>query len=90
MTLLEILHYSIYTSLKMKTDKLLKTPLYDLHIESNAKMIDFGGWIMPVQYEGIIKEHLETRNNVSVFDICHMGEFICKGEGAEDALSEVL
>ena len=74
----------------MKTDKLLKTPLYDFHIKSNAKMIDFGGWIMPVQYEGIIKEHLETRSKVSIFDICHMGEFICEGSGAEAALSNIL
>ncbi len=74
----------------MEADKLFKTPLYDLHIKSNAKMIDFGGWIMPVQYEGIIKEHVETRTNVTAFDICHMGEFICEGSGAETALSNVL
>jgi len=74
----------------METDNLLKTPLYDLHIKSNAKMIDFGGWIMPVQYEGIIKEHLETRSSVTVFDICHMGEFICEGPGAEAAVSNIL
>jgi aminomethyltransferase len=74
----------------MKTDNLLKTPLYSLHLEASARMIEFGGWLMPVQYEGIIKEHLETRVNVSLFDICHMGEFICGGSGAEEALSGIL
>ncbi len=67
-----------------------KTPLNQIHKNLNAKMVDFGGWEMPVQYEGIIAEHHATRQNVGIFDICHMGEFIIKGAGARDFLSKML
>jgi len=50
-----------------------KTPLYDEHMRLGAKMVPFGGWLMPVQYTSIIEEHLAVRNNVGVFDISHMG-----------------
>src|SRR3954465_7632535 len=53
-----------------------KTPLYDEHVRLGAKMIPFGDWIMPVQYTGIIDEHQAVRNNVGIFDISHMGQFI--------------
>ena len=53
-----------------------KTPLYDEHMRLGAKMVPFGGWLMPVQYTSIIEEHLAVRNNVGVFDISHMGQFI--------------
>ena len=69
---------------------LLKTPLHAWHLEQNAKMAPFAGWDMPIQYKGIIAEHAHTREQASVFDICHMGEFILKGPGAKDALAKVL
>lgn len=53
-------------------------------------MVSFSGWNMPVQYTGIIEEHLHTREKVSIFDICHMGEFFLKGPGAEKALSRLV
>ncbi|MCK5082311.1 MAG: hypothetical protein KAR31_05345, partial [Candidatus Omnitrophica bacterium] len=56
-------------------DQLQKTPLYDEHLALKARMVPFGGWEMPVQYDGIIKEHDHTRQIVSIFDISHMGEF---------------
>lgn len=59
-----------------------KTAFYDLHKEYNAKIVDFAGFEMPVQYEGIIAEHMAVRNSVGVFDVSHMGEFFVKGKDA--------
>ncbi|EPR42311.1 glycine cleavage system T protein [Desulfovibrio sp. X2] len=69
---------------------LKETPLSGWHAEHGAKMVDFAGWKMPVQYEGIIKEHEQTRTAAAVFDICHMGEFLLKGPGARDALDRIV
>jgi len=55
------------------------TPLFEEHVSLNAKMGPFGNWNMPIQYEGIIAEHNWTRASASVFDICHMGEFVLCG-----------
>ena len=59
-----------------------RTPLYDLHRELGAKLIDFGGWEMPVQYSGILEEHKAVRQRVGIFDVSHMGEFEVTGGGA--------
>lgn len=59
-----------------------KTPLYDKHVEANGKIIEFGGWEMPVQYEGIIPEHNAVREKAGLFDVSHMGEVEVKGLGA--------
>jgi len=67
-----------------------KTPLYDEHMRLGAKMVPFAGWLMPVQYTSIIEEHLAVRNNVGVFDISHMGQFIVDGTGARDWLNGML
>ena len=61
---------------------LKRTPLYDLHRELGAKMVDFGGWEMPVQYSGIIEEHRAVRERVGLFDVSHMGELEVTGPGA--------
>ena len=61
---------------------LRRTPLYDLHRELGAKLIDFGGWEMPVQYSGILEEHKAVRERVGLFDVSHMGEFDLTGSGA--------
>ncbi len=70
---------------------LKKTPLYDEHLKLKAKIVDFGGWAMPVQYEGILAEHIQCREKVALFDTCHMGEFFFKGDikksGIETPLS---
>jgi aminomethyltransferase len=58
---------------------LQRTPLFDLHLARNARMVPFGGWEMPVQYEGILAEHRAVRSDVGLFDISHMGKFILKG-----------
>jgi aminomethyltransferase len=59
-----------------------KTAFYDLHKAYNAKIVDFAGFEMPVQYDGIIAEHMAVRNSVGVFDVSHMGEFFVKGKDA--------
>jgi len=58
----------------------LKTPLYNNHFALGAKIAPFGGWLLPIQYQGILAEHLYTRQAVSLFDICHMGEFILEAD----------
>jgi aminomethyltransferase len=67
-----------------------KTPLYDCHVALGAKIIDFGGWAMPVQYSNVIEEHHTTRMKAGLFDICHMGEIEVKGPQAFELLQWVL
>jgi glycine cleavage system T protein (aminomethyltransferase) len=67
-----------------------KTPLYDEHVRLGAKMVPFAGWRMPVQYASIVEEHQAVRNNVGVFDISHMGQFIVDGAGAQAWLNSML
>jgi len=66
-----------------------RTPLYDLHRELGAKLIDFGGWELPVQYAIILEEHKAVRQRVGVFDVSHMGEFDVTGAGATDYLQRL-
>ncbi len=61
---------------------LKRTPLFEIHRSSGARLIDFGGWEMPVQYSGIIEEHLAVRRGVGVFDVSHMGEIEIRGPEA--------
>lgn len=68
----------------------MKTPLYDHHVRLGARMAPFGGWDMPIQYDGILAEHETTRTACSVFDICHMGEFELSGPTAEADLERLL
>lgn len=70
-------------------DILKKTSLYDKHVGLGAKIVPFAGYEMPLQYEGVIKEHLAVRNDVGIFDVSHMGEFILTGEKATDFLNYV-
>jgi aminomethyltransferase len=68
-----------------------KTPLYDAHKRLGAKLIDFGGWWMPVSYAtGIIDEHRTTRSAVGVFDVCHMGEVHFRGPRAAEAVQRLV
>jgi len=66
------------------------TPLYDEHKRLGAKMVPFAGWLMPVQYTSIVEEHHAVRNNVGVFDISHMGQFIFEGAGGRNWLNRML
>jgi aminomethyltransferase len=68
-----------------------RTPLYDAHRRLGAKLIDFGGWSMPVTYvTGIIHEHRTTRTSVGVFDVCHMGEIHFRGTRAGEAVQRLV
>jgi aminomethyltransferase len=67
-----------------------KTSLHEQHINLGARMGEFGGWDMPIQYAGILQEHLHTRTKSSVFDICHMGEFELSGPSALTDLEHLL
>ena len=72
-------------------EQLLKTVLHDKHVNLGAKMVEFGGWDMPIQYEtGIVQEHLNTRKQAGLFDVSHMGRFIVDGPDALDFLQHVL
>jgi aminomethyltransferase len=69
---------------------LKKTALFAAHQKLGARLVDFGGWHMPVQYTGIIEEHKVVREAAGVFDISHMGEFFVSGGGALDFLNGLL
>jgi len=68
-----------------------RTVLYDCHLESGGRLVDFAGWHMPVQYQrGILQEHLETRRSAGLFDVSHMGRFEIAGRRAPEFLRWVL
>jgi aminomethyltransferase len=69
---------------------LRRTPLYDAHVAAGARLVDFAGWEMPVQYEGVRPEHLAVRTGCGVFDVSHMGEIETRGQGALDLLQRLL
>lgn len=74
-----------------QTENLLKTPLFDLHVELGAKMVPFAGYEMPVQYPlGVKKEHLQTRDQAGLFDVSHMGQIKLTGANAAAALEKLV
>jgi aminomethyltransferase len=66
-----------------------RTPLYECHREAGARMVDFAGWEMPVQYAGVIDEHRAVRTAAGLFDVSHMGEVRVRGAGAEAFLQRL-
>src|ERR1700722_11481815 len=70
--------------------QLQKTALHGAHQKLGARLVEFGGWHMPVQYTGIGDEHKAVREAAGVFDISHMGEFFVRGTGARDFLNSLL
>jgi aminomethyltransferase len=69
---------------------LKRTPLYEMHLKYGGKMVDFGGWELPVQYQGIIKEHDMVRQKAGLFDVSHMGEIDVQGEKAQDFIRSLV
>lgn len=67
-----------------------ETFLHDKHIQLGARMVDFAGWHMPVQYTSIIEEHKTVRENVGVFDVSHMGEVFVSGKDALEFLNKIV
>ena len=72
------------------TDALRRSPLDDRHRAAGAKLIEFAGWEMPLQYAGIKAEHLAVRQGAGVFDVSHMGQIETTGPGAQAVLQHVL
>lgn len=73
-----------------KHNALARTPLYDLHREAGARLVPFAGYEMPVQFSGIIAEHLHTRAHAGLFDVSHMGQVRLSGAGAAAALESLV
>src|SRR5688500_867936 len=70
-------------------DELKKTPLNARHRASNARMVPFAGWDMPVEYSGITEEHLAVRTRAGLFDVSHMGEIEIAGKNALAAVQRI-
>jgi len=69
---------------------LKRTPLYEKHVEQNGKLIDFGGWELPVEYSKITEEHEAVRNAAGLFDVSHMGEITVEGDDAEKFVQHIV
>ncbi len=68
----------------------LRTPLYPAHLEASARMVEFAGWDMPVQYQGILEEHAAVRERVGIFDVSHMGEVLIEGPRALEETQRLI
>lgn len=68
---------------------LKRTPLFPVYAEWGARLVDFGGWELPVQFSGIQTEHDAVRTDAGLFDVSHMGEFLVRGSGALDFLQKL-
>jgi aminomethyltransferase len=73
----------------LSTPVLRRTALYPVHRELGAKMVDFGGWDMPVEYSGITAEHMAVRTAVGLFDVSHMGDIQFRGPGSLAAIQAI-
>jgi aminomethyltransferase len=74
----------------MSVPTLRRTPLYYAHLAAGAKLVDFAGWEMPVQYEGVRQEHMAVRQSAGIFDVSHMGEIETAGPQALELLQRLL
>jgi aminomethyltransferase len=74
------------TQMENSMSEVKKTPLYNAHVALGAKMVEFAGWQMPIQYVGLKEEHLQVRSSMGIFDVSHMGEIEVKGPKALEAV----
>src|SRR5580698_8861802 len=72
-----------------KISELRKTPLNAMHRRLGAKLVDFGGWEMPVEYSGLTAEHMAVRTGVGLFDVSHMGDIQLRGPGSLAAVQHI-
>lgn len=72
------------------SNPLRRTPLYESHRALGARLVEYAGWEMPVQYSGVTAEHHATRNAIGLFDVSHMGELFVEGPGAAACLNELI
>ncbi len=70
--------------------ELKRTPLHDRHVALGAKLVDFSGWEMPIEYQGIVAEHTAVRESVGIFDVSHMGKLRIRGAAALDAVNAIV
>ncbi|MBI4300376.1 MAG: glycine cleavage system aminomethyltransferase GcvT, partial [Chloroflexi bacterium] len=70
--------------------ELRRTPLYGSHLKLGARLVDFAGWEMPIQYTGIIEEHQAVRSSAGIFDVSHMGRVDFTGHGACSFLQRMI
>src|SRR5271165_4778996 len=75
---------------KPESPGLKRTALFDEHRALGARLVEFGGWEMPVSYTGIVEEHRAVRTAAGLFDVSHMGEFLVEGPGAFDFLDGLV
>jgi aminomethyltransferase len=71
-------------------ETLRRTPLFDRHLAAGAKLVDFAGWEMPVQYQGVLQEHMAVRERCGIFDVSHMGQIETSGPGALELAQRLL
>ena len=69
---------------------LRRTPLFDRHVAAGARLVPFAGWEMPVQYEGVIPEHVAVRTGAGAFDVSHMGQLHVEGPATGELLQSLL
>src|SRR5947199_8925196 len=74
----------------MVTTQLKRTSLYEVHLAAGARMVEFGGWEMPVQYAGIVEEHHAVRTAAGLFDVSHMGAVDVLGPGALEPVQRLI
>ena len=67
-----------------------KTPLYDEHASLGGKIVNYAGWLLPVQYEGLVPEHKAVRDAAGIFDVSHMGSMFVTGKDAKDYLNYLM
>lgn len=72
------------------TNDLKKTPLYQTFVDNDAKIVEFGGWAMPVQFSSIKEEHIAVRTGVGIFDVSHMGEILITGSESAQFIQYIL
>src|SRR5690242_3389000 len=66
-----------------------RTPLYDLHVRLGGRIVEFGGWELPVQYSSIVDEHRAVREHAGLFDVSHLGRVELRGAGALETLQRL-
>jgi aminomethyltransferase len=72
------------------SNSLKRTPLYDLHVAAGSRLVEFGGWEMPVQYKGLVAEHQAVRSQVGMFDVSHMGKLAIAGSDVLATLQKLV
>lgn len=74
----------------MSSSALKQSPLHERHVALGAKFAEFGGWSMPVEYSGVLKEHAAVRERVGIFDVSHLGKLVVRGDGAQEFINRTL